>query len=178
MNGMAERTNDGMLELRRTGPFAPPITVLSGLNTIVVTDSFRKQFGEVAPWLNFKKVILTHVPEYKWEHWDRSQDLPAEELPPMQEIEDLIDGQPHSDKAVREMETLWECQAELLPNSRIERFNERDICHYDVRLTSENAPDREFFGVPTGDVIVSERLKKWLEAHAGEWLVFNRVYLE
>ncbi len=75
MNGMAARNKAVGLELRRTGPFAPPISVLNWLSTIVVTDSFRKQLITAAPFLSFRKVVLVHVPEFRWEHWDRSKGI-------------------------------------------------------------------------------------------------------
>ncbi len=97
----------------------------------------------------------------------------------MQEIEDLIDGQPHSSSAVQEMGALWECKAEPLVNCRTEllqRYYGDSDC--DVRLTNKELPNQEFFGGSRGDIIISERMKNWLEVHAGEWLSFHKVHLE
>jgi hypothetical protein len=174
---MGRRNTAEVLELRRTGPFAPPVSVLNWLNTLVVTDPIRNRLEPSAPSLGFRRVSLVHVPEFHWERWDRSQDLRWEELPPMREIEDLIDAQPHSDAALRQMEPLWECRAEPLADSRTEVVNERTCQDYDLRLTTSSVPDKEFFGGSEGGIFISGRLKAWLEEHAGEWLAFHRVYL-
>jgi hypothetical protein len=146
--GLAERDQGGILELRRTGPFAPPISILNWLNTIVVTAAFRKEVSESFPFLPaFRQVKLLHVPEFRWEHWDRTKDLPCDHLPPMREIEDLIDGQPHSNIAASEIGALWECKAQPLAGARTELIQR----HYgdtdcDVRLLTSRIPDGDFFG--------------------------------
>jgi hypothetical protein len=42
MTAHQERIRDGLLQLERTGPFVPPVT-LTGLEDLLVTDAFRSR---------------------------------------------------------------------------------------------------------------------------------------
>jgi hypothetical protein len=181
INGMAKRNGNGSLELRRTGPFVPPVTFLNWLNTLVVTDPVRRSLTQALPvFPPFQEVVLTHIPEFRWEHWDRTKEVPIEQFPPIQEIEDVIDGQPHSPAAARAIGVLWECKAEPLPGVTTELMNQRyygdDDC--DIRLTARQCPHQEFFGGSRGDIIVSGRVKECLEQRAEGWLTFQDVVFE
>lgn len=69
---------DNRLQLERTGPFMPPIT-LPGVGDVLVTDVFRSELTE-SPFahLDFCGVVKARIVEYHWENWDRKSPEPEE----------------------------------------------------------------------------------------------------
>jgi len=178
MHGCGYRNEFGQFEVSRTGPFVPPVTQYSFYQTIVVTEATRDRLLSAGFSLPpFQEVAKKHIGEFHWKHWDRTQELPLKDPPPMKEIEDLIFGIPHSDAVAAQMGTLWECGTEPDTEGPTERINERSYRDYDIALKSNtNTFRRDFFG-GFHDIIVSERLKCWLQKEAGEWLTFRDVLI-
>jgi hypothetical protein len=74
------------LEVERTGPFVPPVTVPGGL-AIVVTDQVRRELAD--PNLDFRPVVLRKVVLLNWHEWDLRYPHPAH-YPPGGEPENYI----------------------------------------------------------------------------------------
>ena len=85
------------LELERTGPFAPEIT-LTGMASIVVTDNCKLKMSGVSPSLEFRPVLKKLVVMSDWHNWDWNADKP-QAYPDEGEPENYVMGQPHSEDA-------------------------------------------------------------------------------
>ena len=100
------RPPDAPLQLERTGPFAPSISVVEGYK-IVVTDDCKKRMMSDHPTWTFRPVTKRRIVMSDWEKWDWSAKEPAR-YPDESEPENYILHQPHSDKASTAMGDLWE----------------------------------------------------------------------
>jgi hypothetical protein len=163
----------GMLQLERTGPFIPPISIPFD---IIVTDAFRKSIEQAGlTGLTFRTVVKKLIVEFHWEHWDRSKDLP--ELPAGGCPEHYVLGHPHSQKAADQMGVVWEARMKRL--CRAGAINERADLSYDVCLYEplDAVRDIDFFRAKQfGWYFVSRRAKQWLEAKAPQWVSFRPVF--
>ncbi len=150
MTAHQPRTRDGLLQLERTGPFVPPVT-LPGLGDLVVTDAFRVRL-EDSPLagLGFRPVRMTRIVRLEWERWDQASDDPAH-YPAGGEPEDYILGRPHDPGLAAQIGQLWEV---ALPDTG--EGNNADLVRDQAMLHSYASP----------------RAKDWLQRHAGEWLSF------
>ena len=94
------------LELERTGPFVPAITVVGG-KSIVVSDDCRQKMDSDCPGLKFKPVVKKRIVRLEWEDWDWDDERP-EEFPTDGDPDCYILDQPHCEAASKEMGPLWE----------------------------------------------------------------------
>ncbi len=149
MTAHLPRTRDGVLQLERTGPFVPPVT-LAGVGDLLVTDAFRVRL-EQAPLagLRFRPVEKARIVRLEWERWDQADDEP-QEYPDGGEPEDYILGRP---ELAAQIGPLWEV---VLPG--IAEQAEADL------VRDEPA---------TRHIYASPHAKDWLGQHAGEWLTFS-----
>lgn len=154
---------DGLLQLERTGPFQPNI-IVSGINDIIVTESFKHKINQAQiNGIDFKPVIKAHISLIDWTNWDLKADEP-EFYPESGDPEGYILEQPHSEKTAQEMENVWEL---VIPingvfnaNSTFSIFNKSmDIMSLENRLW----------------ILVSERFKLWLEQNMADYLDFELV---
>jgi hypothetical protein len=106
------RTQDGLLQLERTGPFVPPIT-LPGCEDPVVTDAFRARL-EHSPLagLGFRPVRKARIVRLEWERWDQASSDPAH-YPAGGEPEAYIPGRPHDSGLAAQIGQLWEVVSPL-----------------------------------------------------------------
>jgi hypothetical protein len=151
MTAHRPRTLDGLLQLERTGPFVPSIT-LAGLGDLLITDAFRTRL-ENSPLtgLGFRPVEKTRIVRLEWEHWDQADDDPGE-YPDGGEPEDYILGRPHDPELAAQIGPLWEV---VLPG-----------------IGEKAEADLMWDQPATRHIYASQRAKNWLEQHAGEWLRF------
>jgi hypothetical protein len=182
VHGFAGRREDqgGTLEIKRTGPFVPPITFPSPGSQIVVTDDFRKQLeaGELGE-LSFRKVIKTRIVNLSWQNWDLTASDP-QELPESGEPDDYLDG-PHAAEVAEAIGDLW--QVVLNDGAEIDTDIKRAPWDYDVRVHIDTwNGDPIFWGnAPHADgdrgrwIIVTDRAKRWLEEKAGKWVRFQEL---
>jgi len=78
VSGMTARNDDGRLEIERTGPFVPPITI-SGLWTVVVTDAFRGELERShLRGISFEPVAKKRIVALDWRRWNLEADKPLE----------------------------------------------------------------------------------------------------
>ena len=97
INGMSRHLprKDNVIQLERTGPFIPPIT-LPGVLDIVVTSDIKSELEASSfTQLTFAPVVKVRIVEYHWEHWDLTSEKPAE-YPETGEPENYILARPHS----------------------------------------------------------------------------------
>jgi hypothetical protein len=174
MHGMSchcER-DDGLIQLERTGPFVPPIS-LPGIGDIVVTDAFRRRL-EVSglEGLRFDKVIKKLIVRSDWHTWDRDADEPSE-YPDSGEPESYVLEQPHSGITAKQMGELWE----LLTNESARVHRAKRICtREDIYLLTNSWQGEDLFRAQgVGYVYATERAKGWLEEHAGEYVTFQEA---
>ncbi len=173
----AERDGHGALLLKRTGPFAPPISMACGYE-LVITDEFRRILEESPlTGLAFRPIIKHHIAEFHWEQWDRNGEM-GDVPPDLNEPEDIILTFPHSEQASQAMGPLWEAWAEPLVD--VEIVNERHVSpwrtRYDLLIVDPPPARLDFFRSKNKNwVFASARAKKWLQDNAPHWLRFEPV---
>lgn len=148
MTARLGRTREGLLQLERTGPFVPPITV-AGLGDLLVTDAFRAEL-ERSPLagFEFRAVEKTHIVRLDWENWDQTAADP-QEYPEGGEPEGYILDRPHDPQLAALIGAIWEM---VLPAMHDQA---------DADLVTESR-----------HVYATQRAKGWLEQHASAWLSF------
>ena len=165
---------DGLLQLERTGPFAPPIA--HSWPGFVVTDEFRKKLENSGlTGFSFKPVIKKHIVRLEWEKWDKNAPDP-EFYPEEGEPENYILELPHSPELAEEMEDFWElCTEERADVERVE--DPKAMFGVEIYVLLSTWDGTDFFSARTvGYVYVSEKAKNWLEREASEWLEFEEAY--
>ena len=151
MTAHQPRTAGGLLQLERTGPFVPPITV-AGLGDLLVTDAFRDEMQRSPlTGLRFHPVMKTRIVRLDWERWDLAADHP-QEYPDGGEPENYILSRPHDLELAAQLGPVWEV---VLPG-RGE--------HAEADLVRDPAASPRIYA--------SRRARDWLELHAGDWLSF------
>lgn len=107
MTGYLGRDSRRRLQLQRTGPFVPPIT-MPGVGVVVVCDRVRERLGSSGlTGLQFRADILKQVVELDWEGWDRTACLPRR-LPPGGEPENYFLRGRHRPELAKGIGPLWE----------------------------------------------------------------------
>jgi len=174
VHGMSRhlRRVDGLIQLERTGPFIPPIT-LPGIGDIVVTDGFRGGLERSGlAGLSFARVDKARIVEYRWELWDRGADAPAE-IPESGEPEDYLLARPHSPAVAEQIGPLWEV---ILPEGGKVDALRLGRGAYEYRIDPATWCGAPLFrATAKRHVMATEQAKRWLEESAGEWLKFQEA---
>ena len=161
---------DGVLQLERTGPFMPPVTMPETGSLVLsadAADEVRRQWpdSELLPVHKSKIVMI------RWETWDRSNEDPF--LIPCDGEPDsyILDGL-HSEAASAGLGDLWELPLTEGADATFVKLGpgERDIL---IRSSTWNGAD--VFTVGRGIIVVSETGKKFFESVANEWLSFREL---
>ncbi len=172
---------DGRIQLERTGPFVPPISMPTG--AIVVTDEFRGLLESSGlTGFAFQPVIKSRIVHLEWQNWDRTAEEP-EEYPATGEPEDYVLGRPHSPDIAEKIGKLWElcledhAEAALVPRDPskwgLVEWAPFDATHdIFVMLSSWDGADW-FRTKAVGCTYVSEKAKTWLEQRVSEWVSFE-----
>jgi hypothetical protein len=162
MTGYLDR-QDGFLQLQRTGPFQPSI-ITSGMSELLVTDTFKeKMITNLITGLEFKPVIKAHISLVDWTNWDLQADEP-EFYPESNEPEDYILRQPHSQKVTESMENVWEV---IIPENGT-FVNDYTFSPIDKSIDIMIADNK-------GYILVTEKMKNWLENNQADWLEFEEI---
>jgi hypothetical protein len=175
MTSHLERQN-GLLQLERTGPFVPPIS-LPGIADIVVTNDFKHLLeGSGLTGFTFQPVIKKHIVFLEWEKWDKKSEEPLE-YPGTSEPEDYILERAHSPELAQQIGDLWElCLEECAEVERQQIGPQRWDVEIFVVQSSWN--ERDWFRARgVGYNYVSERAKHWLERTVPEWVSFDPVHV-
>ena len=172
---------EGILEIERTGPFVPPITLpMPGSQNLVITDEFRKELesGDLGQ-LRFRPVIKARIVDIPWQDWNLDAEEP-QEGPETGEPDDYLD-RPHSPEIAEAIGDLW--QIILNDGAEVDIDIKRAPWDYDVRVHVDTWNGEPlFFGKhPKADsdrgrwIIVTDRGKRWLEEKAGKWVRFQEL---
>ncbi len=162
----------GIIQLERTGPFVPPIS-LPGINDIVITDAFRREMeASGLAGLRFQPVIKKLIVHSDWHTWDRRAEDPSE-YPEGGEPENYILGQHHNVTTAQQMGELWE----LLLNETAIVYRAKRICtRNDIYLLTGAWQGEDLFrALGVGYIYATARAKGWLEEHAAEYVTFEEA---
>jgi hypothetical protein len=156
-HGMARRTDSGVLEIQRTGPFIPQIT-FPGIGEVVVTDELRKALVRSGlKGFTFESVVKRLIVHSDWDTWDQTADEPAEH-PDSGEPEDYVLGQPRSTDADEQMGDLW--ALELNRDAQTRREKPIVEHRHQIKLLTGTWGGQDIFGAQgVGFVYVSEAAK-------------------
>jgi hypothetical protein len=183
ISGYARRSPlEGILHLRRAGPFLPPITFpyssVEGCR-LVVSVAFRSLLeGAGFPGLGFRPVVKKQIVRLDWHRWDLTAEGPKE-YPPGDEPSNYIDEMPHDPVAFAAMPEAWELLPPIVPLriTQIEDPKRGFLDSYLAYPDQEDYPplfrDRERYDC----VVVNSTARSWFERNAGEWVVFRDVEL-
>lgn len=174
INGMSNHLprRDGLIQLERTGPFIPPIT-LPGVGDIAVTSGFKDELTASGfNHLSFTPVLKARIVEYHWELWDRSSDQPFEH-PEGGKPENYILMRSHSTEIAEQFGSVWEV---ILPEDAevgAVRVG-RGVWEYRVDHSTWQG-SHLFRAKGKRHVMATEKAKDWLEDRGGEWLDFQEA---
>ncbi|BDG05024.1 hypothetical protein [Anaeromyxobacter oryzae] len=162
MSGHLGRSG-GRIQLERTGPFIPPVT-LPGLGDVIVTDKVRRALGREVPGLVFRPVEKARIVRLDWHTWDRTADEPPQ-YPQTGEPEDYILERQHDAAIAEQLGPLWELVPAVVPSIQVEggRFNDAVYDGEDFVRADPRA----------GVNFVSARLMKAMSAVAAGWITFR-----
>jgi len=170
---------DGSIEVKRTGPFAPPITFPLGPDgfELVATDKFRNELQAAGLGrFGFRKVVKVHIVDIPWQDWDLNADYPPSPTD-LGDPDKYLD-RPHSPQAADAMGDLWQVILDARtvddasnegkqPQSSNQNRNGDDIFRYDSPTVSSSGNFRP--------IVVTARGKQWLEGRVGKWVRFREI---
>ena len=163
---------DNLIQLERTGPFIPPITV-PGLGDIVATSDLKNELEASSfTQLTFAPVLKARIVDNHWEKWDLTSEKPAE-YPETGEPEDYILARPHSPVVAEQLGDLWEV---ILPeDAEVEGVRiGRGVWEYRVNQSTWRG-SHLFRAKGKRHVIATETAKSWLADRAKDWLGFQEA---
>lgn len=175
--GMANRSDDGVVELFRTGPFVPPISLPYGY--VIVRDDLRLQLESSGlTSFAFREVRKQQIVDLDWTDWDL-HGLGPKQYPEDGEPAAYIEGQPHSASCAAQMGPLWELDLEVADTVPLERQEEYRSWLSHVIVREDDWNDAPFFFGQwvsgTRELLVDEVGKAWLANHAEKWIEFEPV---
>jgi hypothetical protein len=178
VHGMSARLRriDGRIQLERTAPFVPPLS-LPGVGDVVVTADLRAQLErEGISGMVFRPLDKARVVHLEWTHWDRSAGAPAL-YAKSGEPEDYILAHPHDQIAADSLGELWElvpsvggqlARQTLSRSPRLHRFT----------LQDGTQPSADIFRAQNmRHVLVTERLQRLLNTVDNSSLEFQPVLI-
>lgn len=104
----------GRIQLERTGPFMPPVT-LPGVGDVIVTDAVRQALEREVPGLVFRPVVKARIVRIDWHTWDRTVEEPPE-YPSTGDPEDYLLERPHDPALADQVGPLWELVPAVVPS--------------------------------------------------------------
>lgn len=163
------------LEIRRTGPFVPPIS-FPGLGCVVVTDAVRlKLEASDLTGFSFVPAIKKVIVPIDWHEWDLLSRV-APFYPEEGEPEAYISGEDHSPELASRMPALWRLVIALGATE----IRVPEGVHYGgdgqifIRAISWQGAD--FFRADTTLCnYVSARAREWLLDRYPAWIAFKPV---
>jgi hypothetical protein len=105
---------EGQLQLERTGPYVPGIT-LPGISDVVVVDEVRERIQAASlSGCRFVPLMKSRIVHLDWSDWDLESELPRE-MPESGEPEDFVLARSHDHALSDEIGPLWELQLDAGP---------------------------------------------------------------
>lgn len=179
MSAHLGRNADGRIQLERTGPFIPPIT-LPGVGDVVVTSPAR---SDLERWcvgdLQFAPVHKARIVRLDWTSWSQTAAEPLA-YPESGEPENYVLGRSHEDACASELGELFELVPPSGGSIAREEVQPRDAIPKAYRFTIEpdSIPSSEIFRVRnTGRVVVTDRLRARLAQMADNALDFHPMII-
>jgi len=150
---------DGLLQLERTAPFLPPMTI-SGIDDLLVDDTTKNKIEQSGlKGFEFLPVIKRHISFVDWTTWDLNADDPNF-YPDNGEPENYILELPHSQTLADEMENIWEVVCKV--NGRF--TDSSTFIRGDLDLDIMRTENSGWF-------IISETAKNWIEENISNYIV-------
>ena len=106
--------SESLLQLERTAPFIPPVS-MPGIHDVVVTDDVRNKLIHVIPSLFFAPIKKARIVRLEWEQWNRSAPEPLE-YPESGAPEDYILEREHDPALAEHLGPLWQLVPKINPN--------------------------------------------------------------
>jgi hypothetical protein len=174
LNGMTchRGRKRGMLQLERTGPFVPALT-LPGIADVLVTSALRTKMAasDLFNEVRFKKVIRARIVRLHWHTWNLCTEDPKT-FPKGGEPEDYVLTKPHDEKLSQKMGEIYEA---LLPEGgQAVLYDRKEPCHYKVRIKKGSWNGSHLFRARSWQ-FVDDVAMNWLRKECGEWLRFIRT---
>lgn len=163
---------DGRLQLERTGPFVPGVT-LPGIGDLIVTSAVRAAIEAVRlSGCSFARVDKARIVRLPWSGWDTTTEL-LPELPDSGEPEDFILALEHDAGLAEQLGELWELVAPDF--ARVERRrSELGRFHYRFTVYSEGRSAPDFFRASNMRcVFMSDRARSAIGHEALRWCRFH-----
>lgn len=164
-HGIAWNRVDGLLQLERTGPNMPALTI-PGTRNVVVVDSLRRRLLESPlTGYSFLPVVKHRIVHLDWEAWPKRKR--PKKYPAGGEPENYIRRRKHHPPSAHALGDLWE----LMPTTKIDFRPGKPP----TLLSGES--DEDFFGTGPLDIglYLSTRAKRWFESEVPECVSFRRV---
>jgi hypothetical protein len=162
------------LLLDRTGPFVPPITFPG--DAVVATAAFRQAMEASGLFVNaFRPVTYHHVVEYHWNDLLSPERCPSS-LPPIGDLMDYLEKQPHSPSIARQSGDLWEVV--LSEGASLDDYSPLPIEVWSGTLVVHPETwngTHLFNGLGSHSPICTEECKDWLADGAAEWVAFEEL---
>jgi len=164
-HGFASRSEGGILQLERVGPFVPPISMPAPF--VVVNSVFLEELHQSGlAGFSIGEVAKKRIPYVDWRSWEP---YGHEEMayPEDGEPENYIERGEHSPEASERLGDLFELRAcRGIDVSRDGGFH----------LVAKSWNGQDFFTASdewVSGTFVSERARQWLMAKAPEWVAFE-----
>ena len=164
----------GMLQLWRTGPFAPPITgsfdiVVSDPTKIAIESADIPTFRSIA----FRPVLKARIVQLNWPEWDLASGRPRH-YPFGGEPENYLREAEHDPALAAAMPEFWE----LLLSTGSREHRQQDLSREtgDIPLYKRSWNGNDWFiGDTTRYLYATETARNWIEPRYGEWIDFEDV---
>jgi len=156
---------DGFIQLERTGPFIPPLTMPSTHHVVVVESLRRKIVDSGLRGYAFVPVVKARIVRLNWESWPPSA-KPAK-YPSGGEPENYVLRRKHHPASAEALGDLWELTAEV-------RVTTRPGTPY-YMLAGDHQKDFFVEAERHHRLFVSPRAKQWLEETVSDCVAFDET---
>jgi hypothetical protein len=170
--GIAKRDDGGQeVDLRRSGPFVPPIT-FPGFGNVIVTEETKHliQRSGLIGIGAFVPVVKSRIVKIMWHEWDHEAGLTPDQLPFNGEPEEYILHNPHCQDTSEIIGNMWSWEPATI-GEVIREHGQVSFCgirdhEFDVFRVNDN-----FFRC----IFVNEQAMKFLNELAPECVYFQLV---
>jgi len=178
VNGMSRHLPklDGLIQLERTGPFVPCLSVPVPVDVIVTERTRAKLVESNLSGATFRPVHRTRIVHSDWHTWNIGASRPAR-IPTSGEPEDYVLAQPHDRDCAETIGPLWELVASQLGQGTLVVISKRPRA---ARVSVNLDARADFLRVNgVGALLVSDRARSWIETALDRtWIRFGPVEVE
>lgn len=169
MGGQLFDFGDTVPNIRRTGPFVPPIAKGGGYS---VTDEFRLAMDASGlRGLCFGPLQKSKIVKLDWHEWNRAARLEDWQYPEENEPQNYLKRLPHDPALALVMPKLWQ----LIPPRVCSFVSNTPVGTQLISWSASQIADLDFVRSRSRAIFVTERAKHWLELHAPEWVAFDPI---